>query len=253
MNQFLFDARFEHLIYHHAVILGGLPDSQLPGFLAHFPDLLHGAADMLGEKLGVGFACPGLPVLDRFAVKLQFHVLAALLHQGTDQLLHQIHHDPVIRIGLVHLAHGKFRIVSGTDPLVAEIPVHLEYFFHPADQEPFQIEFGCDPQIQIHIQRVMMGNERLGSRSAGNGLHHGGFHLLEPAPGQKFPDRLDDGGPVPEGGHDLRIGKQIHIPLPVPKLHILQAMPFFRRGQGCLAQQFEGSHPDRDLPGLGPA
>jgi len=66
-----------------------------------------------------------------------------------------------------------------------------------------------------------------------------------------IPRRLDDRHPVLERRHHLRIAEQIHVPLPVSHLHVLQAVPFARRRRHRLTQHRQLLRPDRNLTRLG--
>ncbi len=85
----------------------------------------------------------------------------------------------VVDIGLVELDHGEFGIVPRRQPLVAEIAVDLEHLLETAHHQPLQIELGRDPQIQRHIQGVVMGDEWPRGGAARDHLHHRRLDLEE--------------------------------------------------------------------------
>jgi hypothetical protein len=69
--------------------------------------------------------------------------------------------------------------VLAAEALVAEVAVDLEDPLHPADQEPLEEQLGRDPQVQVQVQGVVVGDERFGRRPAGDRLHHGRLDFEE--------------------------------------------------------------------------
>ena len=63
--------------------------------------------------------------------------------------------------------------------LVAERAANLKDPFHPADTEPFEIKFGRDPQIEIEVVGVDMGQEWASIGSALNRLEYGRLDFEE--------------------------------------------------------------------------
>ena len=106
---------------------------------------------------------------------------ADLLRQVHHQALQQLHHGAVVGVGLVALHHGELGVVLAVDALVAEVAVDLEDLLQAADQQPLQVEFGRDAQVEVHVQRVVVRLKGPGGRPAGDRLHHGRLHLDEAA------------------------------------------------------------------------
>ena len=57
-----------------------------------------------------------------------------------NERLAKIHHCFVVAVGLVCLEHGKFRIVTARDALIAEDAAHFKDTIHPAHKEAFERE-----------------------------------------------------------------------------------------------------------------
>ncbi len=51
----------------------------------------------------------------------------------------------------------------------------------PPTTQPFEIELGSDTQIQVDVERVVMGDERARDGAAVERLHHRCFHFEESA------------------------------------------------------------------------
>ena len=96
-----------------------------------------------------------------------------------------------------------------------------------------------------------MGLEGPCGCAAGVGHQHGGLHFHKPAPVQEPADGAEDAGTLDEGVLDLRVGNQVHIPLPVTGVGIGQAVEFFGKGLQVFGQQGDLLRVDGDLTRLG--
>jgi hypothetical protein len=69
---------------------------------------------------------------------------------------------------------------------------------------------------------------------------------------EKAPQVPDHRRPLLEDRAGLRVDGEVEVPLPVPPLDVLQAVPFFRERAQALGQELEGLRLDRQLAGPGP-
>ena len=156
--------------------------------ILQFIDHEFAVVELLGGELRVIF-------LDRLHhgqtvegfAQIQFLALIAdqrgaqnLLRDFTDEPFAEVHQVTIIAIRLVEFQHREFWIVARGQTLVAEIPVDLEDLLEAAHHQTFQIQLRRDAQIHFHVQRVVMGLERLGRRASGDGVHHRclDFHIV---------------------------------------------------------------------------
>ena len=63
------------------------------------------------------------------------------------------------------------------EAFVAEIAVDFVDPLQAPHHQALQIELRGDPQVELHVQGVVVGDEGLGGGPPGDGLHHGGLHL----------------------------------------------------------------------------
>lgn len=172
-----------------------------------------------------------------------------LARDGRDHVLGIVHEVGVVGIGLVELHHGELRVVSGREPFIAEVAVDLVHPLESPHQKPFEIKLGRYPQIEIHVQGVVMGEEWFGRCAPCDSLHHRGFHLDEPVGIHIGPQGADDFGPGEKGLPDLRGYNEVDVALPVADLHVFQAVPFFRQRLERLCQELEPLYIHAELTG----
>ena len=95
--------------------------------------------------------------------------------------LGEIHDLLIARICLIQLEHGELGVVPGRHAFVAEIPVDLVDAFETADDQSLQIKLRGDAQVELQIERVVMGHKGARRRPARNHVHHGRLDFHEPA------------------------------------------------------------------------
>ena len=81
-----------------------------------------------------------------------------------DQLFGHAHQRVIVGVGLVELHHRELGVVLRRNPLVPEVAVDLEHPLEAADREPLQVQLRRDAQVEIHVERVVMGR-RTAARS----------------------------------------------------------------------------------------
>ena len=123
-------------------------------------------------------------------------VPAALEHGGSQAVLDhaghhrlgQAHHVVVVGVGLVELQHGELRIVGPVHALVPEVVADLVDPLEAAHQEPLEVQLVGDPQVERHVQRIVVGDERPGRGAAVERLQDRGLDLEKPPLVEEPPD-----------------------------------------------------------------
>jgi hypothetical protein len=72
----------------------------------------------------------------------------------------------VVRVGLVPLDHRELGVVLVGDALVAEVLAQLVDALQAADDEALEVQLGGDAQVEVAVQRVVVGDERARQRAA---------------------------------------------------------------------------------------
>ena len=98
-----------------------------------------------------------------------------------EQLLGERHQVVVVGVGLVELEHRELGVVLRRDPLVAEVAVDLVDALEAADDQALQVQLGRDAQVEVHVERVVVGDEGPRRGAAGDRLHHRRLDLEEAA------------------------------------------------------------------------
>ena len=151
------------------------------------------------------------------------------LRDFAEQRFRQIHQIAIVRVRLIELEHREFRIVPRRQPFVAEIAVDFEHPLEAADDEPLQIQLRRDPQIQFHVERVVMRDERPRRGAADDRMHHRRFDFQIATRDEERADRLDQRAARLEQRARFLVHHQVEIALPRTRFLIRQAMEFFRQ------------------------
>lgn len=173
-----------------------------------------------------------------------------LAHQDLQELLRHAHGVLVVRIGHVELAGGELGVVREVDALV---PEHPPYLVHPVEAPHHQllvVELRADPEEQVHLQLVVVGDERFGRCAPERLVHDRGLHLDEVFAVQVVSQGADHRRSGHEPPSRLLVDEQVHVPLPVDGLRVLQAVEGGGQRPQARGQDAEGGHEDRELPPL---
>jgi len=123
---------------------------------------------------------------------------------------------------------------------------------YPPDDQPLQVQLGRDAEMEIGVERVVVGDEGARRGAAGDRLHHRRLHLDIAATRQEITEISDDPCPRVERSPRRRVHEQVEVALAVSRLDVLQAMPLLGERPKCLRKQADVRGLDRELAGPGP-
>ncbi len=83
-----------------------------------------------------------------------------------EQAFEPVTHIAQIAISLIKLDGGELRVMSGVDAFVSEDTADLIDPVDAADHALLEVELGGDTEIEVSVEGVEMGDERLGARAA---------------------------------------------------------------------------------------
>ena len=98
--------------------------------------------------------------------------------------LGELHHVVVVGERLIRLEHRELGVVAGVDALVAEHAPDLEHALEPADDEALEVQLERDAEVEVDVERVVVGDERARGRAAELVVEHRGLDLDEAAFGE---------------------------------------------------------------------
>ena len=121
--------------------------------------------------------------------------------------------------------------------LVAEGAAQLKDALVPAHQQALEVELGRDAQVEVMVEGVVVGDERLGRGAALDGVQQRGLDLhvsllLEAAAHRG--DHLGAGGEHPSG---LWVDDKVDVALAIAQLLVGQAMELLGKGAQGLGEQ----------------
>ena len=192
--------------------------------------------------------------------RLQVDLVTAERHLGRpvhvqchrlDQPLHPRHRVPVVRVRLVPLEHRELGLMLVGDALVAEVLADLVHALEPTDDQPLEIELGRDPEVEVGVELVVMGDERVREGAAVARLQHRGLDLDEPVGIEVAPDRRDDAAAQQEIRARLLVHQQVEVALAIAGLDVREPVEGVGQRRADLPEQLELDHLQRRLAATG--
>ena len=114
----------------------------------------------LADRLAQRHPPPGRRQVDLDPVALDLRRAQHPLGDLGDQQLEVVGGLLVVGVGLVPLEHRELGVVLVRDALVAEVLAELVDAVDAADDQALQVELGRDPQVEVAVERVVVGRER---------------------------------------------------------------------------------------------
>ena len=170
-----------------------------------------------------------------------------VLHQARNKLLGGVHQVKAISVGLVELAGGELGVVGKVNAFVSELATHLIHTLQTTNDQHLQVQLRRDTHEQVHVEVVVVSDERLRSRTTSNGVHHGGFHLNEVAGIEETTNVANNLRPRNEDITRFVVHDQIKVALTETLLLILQTVVFGRNGVQARRQQHNLCREDGEL------
>ena len=168
----------------------------------------------------------------------------------TEDGLGAVHHAVVVGVCLIEFDGGEFRVVLRVHAFVAEDAADLIHPLHAADDESLQRQLGGDAHVHVDVERIVMGDERTGSRAAGDGVEDRSLDFDVTRVIHRLADAGDDLGTLDERVLDVGVDDEVDVALTIPGVRVLQAVELLRQGQQALGKEFRVGRVDGDLAGL---
>ena len=146
-------------------------------------------------------------------------------------------HVAVVGVGLVPLEHRELGVVLVREALVAEVLADLVDPLEPADDQPLEVELDRDAQVEVAVERVVVGGERPRERAAVERLQHRRLDLEEAALVEPAPDGGDHLRAQDEQLARLLVRDQVELAVAVAGLDVLEPVVLLGRRAQRLGQQ----------------
>ena len=157
---------------------------------------------------------------DRLAVDRQLRRAVHGHGHPFEHLLGELHHPEVVLVGHVNLHARELGVVRAVHALVAEVLAELVDAVESADDQFLEVKFRGDAQVEVDVERVVVGDERTRRCAAGDGLEDRGLDLDVAPFVEELAHRGHDPGAADEGLLHLRVDDQVQIPLAVAHLRV---------------------------------
>ena len=157
----------------------------------------------------------------------------------------------VVGVRLVPLEHRELRVVGGVHALVAEVLAELVDALEAADDQPLQVQLGGDTQVELAVERVVVGGERPGRRPAVKRLQNRRFDLDEALGVEEAAHGRDHPSAGDEQLARVLVGDQVELAPAKARLDVGQPVVLLGRGSERLGQQREVLDPQRQLAAPG--
>ena len=166
------------------------------------------------------------------------------------QFLENDHRVSIVRVRLVQLERRELGIVAGRDALVAEATTDLEHLVEAADHEALEVELGRHAEVEVDVERVVVGDERARRGPAGDRVQQRRLHLHETLVPQALAHAAHDVAAQLEQGPAALVGPQVDLALAIARLGVAHPVPLVAEVAPRLGQQLPGRHLHRELTPL---
>ena len=153
-------------------------------------------------------------------------LLAAATLAGNllEEFLGKLAHAGQVRIGGVCLHGGELWVVREVGAFVSELTAKFVDALKTADKQALQRKLGCNAQVVLSVQSVVMRDEWLCVCAAKNLLKNRGLNLHVAVGLHKLADDGDDLGTLTEYVADLGVHDKVNVALAITNLAVGEAV-----------------------------
>ena len=135
----------------------------------------------------------------------------------------------------------------GREALVAEVLAELVDALEAADDQALEVQLGGDAQVQVAVERVVVGGEGARQRAAVQRLQDGRLDLDEALAVEVAAHRGDDPRAVDEQPARVLAGDQVELAPAVARLDVAETVVLVGRRAQRLGEDLEGLDAQREL------
>ena len=162
--------------------------------------------------------------LEAHHIVTNLHVCRAV-HSHTNllqQLLRERHHPVIVLISHIQFHAGELRVVASVHSFIAEVTANLIHTLETAHDKTLQVELRSNTQIQIHVQRIMVCDERTSRCTTCYLLKNRSLHFRETSLIKHLTHGAQDGGTLQERVLHPVVHNQVHITLAVAQFWVFK-------------------------------
>ena len=141
-----------------------------------------------------------------------------------EQLLGERHHPVVVFVLDVQLHTCELGVVAAIHTFVAEVTSDLIHSLKSANDQALEVEFGSYTEVHIHVERVMVRDERSCTCSACYGLQNRRFDLGVSGFVKHLAHGTQDSGALEERIFNAIVDDQIDVTLTIALLGIVESV-----------------------------
>ena len=208
-------------------------------------------AEHVGDDVGHGTACPLTGQIDGLTLVLNNLGVADSLVSGLDDTLGECLHALEVGEGTVGLHRSELGVVGKVHALVTEDAADLEHALKAADDAALEVQLGGDTQVALLIERVEVGNERLGRGTTLDGLQDGGLDLHVAVGLHKATEGGENLRTLTEGLANVVVGDQVDIALTIAGLLVGKTVELLGQRTNGLGKQGRALRGNGKLAALG--
>ena len=164
---------------------------------------------------------------------------ASLAGNLLEEILGKLAHASQVRVGGVCLHRGELWVVREVGALISELTTKLVDALKTANKQTLQRKLGCNTQVVLGVQRVVVRNERLCVCAAKNLLKNRGLNLHVAVCLHELADDGDDLGALAEHVADLGVHDEVNVALAITNLAVGEAVELLRQRTQRLGEDLQ--------------
>ena len=167
---------------------------------------------------------------------------ASLAGNLLEEVLGKLAHAGQVRVGGVCLHRGELWVVREVGALVSELTTKLVDALKTANKQALQRKLGCNAQVVLGVQSVVVRNERLCVCAAKNLLENRGLNLHVTVCLHELADDGDDLGALAEYVADLGVHNEVNVALAITNLAVGEAVELLWQRTQRLGEDLQRGH-----------
>ena len=167
---------------------------------------------------------------------------AGLAGNLLEEILGKLAHAGQVRVGGVCLHGSELWVVREVGALVSELATKLVDALKSADKQALERELGCNTQVVLGVQSVVVRDERLCVCAAKNLLKNRSLNFHVAVRLHELADDGDDLRALAEYVADLGVHDEVNVALAITNLAVVEAVELFRQRTQRLGEDLQRGH-----------